>query len=406
MKNDVYEALRKSEARYRELLENANSIILRWSRDGLITYFNEYAQKFFGYTEEEIIGKHVMDTIVPENESTGRDLSPLMDDICNNPEKYESNINENITKSGKRVWVAWTNKILNDDAGNILGTLSIGTDITKQHELEEELRHAHKMEAVGQLAGGIAHDFNNMLQGILGSAQLIVRNTENKTQTRHANNIISASQQASGLIKQLLTFSRQKKLQVSIVNVHHIIDEVISILSHTIDKKISIKKSLNAPISSIVGDASSIENALLNLALNAKDAMRNGGQMTFTSMITFNTEAEQINPKLKLNKGYYLYLTIEDNGIGINEDIREKIFDPFFTTKEVGQGTGLGLSTVYGTIVNHKGAINCLANQDKGCKFEIYLPLNYIDPEKDSENKTPLYLGQEIYLLCSLMMKN
>lgn len=383
---DVYKALRESEARYRELVENANSIILRWSKDGIITYFNEYAQKFFGYSKEEIIGKHVMDTIVPDNESSGRNLRPLMEDICKNPEKYESNINENVTKSGKRVWVAWTNKVLSDEDGNIIGALSIGSDITKQHQLEEELRHAHKMEAVGQLAGGIAHDFNNMLQGILGCAQLIRRNTENEKQTRHANNIIKTSHQAADLIKQLLTFSRQDKLQKSKFDVHNIIEEVISILSHTIDRKISINKKLYAPISSVVGDAPLIKNALLNIAINAKDAMQNGGILTFNSMITFVTTTEKINSKLELNKGSYLYLTIEDTGIGMSEDIRKKIFEPFFTTKETGQGTGLGLSTVYGTITNHNGAVNCISKPNEGSKFEIYLPLNDIKTNKEENS--------------------
>ena len=122
---EVYEALRKSEERYRELVEHANSIILRWDKNGEVTFFNEYAQKFFGFTEQEIIGKHVIGTIVPESESTGRDLRPLMQHICNHPEEHRYNINENMTKDGTRVWVAWTNKILTDDTGEAIGG---GTD--------------------------------------------------------------------------------------------------------------------------------------------------------------------------------------------------------------------------------------------------------------------------------------
>lgn len=376
MDSDIYTALIKSESKYRELVENANSIILRWSQDGLITYFNEFAQKFFGFTEEEIIGKHVMDTIVPKSESTGRDLRPLMEDICANPKSHESNINENITKNGDRVWVAWTNKVLTDDDGNIIGALSIGADITKQYQLEEELRHAHKMEAIGQLAGGVAHDFNNMLQGILGYAQMLKSKADDERQERLSQNIIDITKNAADLVKQLLTFSRQDKLTISKVDVHGIINDVTSMLSHTVDKKISIEKELNANLSNVMGDASLLKNAFLNLALNAKDAMPNGGVLKFTSKVKTINKKNRINSNLKLNEGDFLHIKVSDNGLGMDNVTRSKIFDPFFTTKEVGQGTGLGLSTVYGTIINHDGAIICKSSPNNGCCFDIYLPLS------------------------------
>ena len=149
-RKEYEEALSKNEEKYRELVQNANSIILRWDTRGKITFFNEYAQSFFGFTEEEIVGRHVIGSIVPETESTGRDLGPLMDDICNNPHKYEYNVNENMRKDGSRVWIAWTNKLLKDDLGKPIGALSIGADITEHRKTEEKLAERERSLAEAQ----------------------------------------------------------------------------------------------------------------------------------------------------------------------------------------------------------------------------------------------------------------
>ena len=382
---EVYEALRKSEERYRELVEHSNSIILRWDKTGVVTFFNEYAQHFFGFSEDEIIGKHVVGTIVPENESTGRDLRPLMDHICNYPEEHRYNVNENITKDGTRVWVAWTNKILTDDNGEAIGVLSIGSDITKQRLLEEELRQAQKMQAIGELAGGIAHDFNNMVHGIAGFAEVIHQMTVDKKIAQYASQILTTAHHAAELTKQLLTFARKGSYQLNDCNTHDIVRDVCAMLERTIDRRIIIRQQLDAERPHVKGDSAQLKSALLNLGINAKDAMPAGGSLEFSTRNITVDEPQTISD-FQLETGQYLQIHVSDNGMGMTEEVRQRIFEPFFTTKSSGRGAGLGLAAVYGTTHMHRGAIQCQSEAGKGSSFDLYLPI-IKDCSKHLQNK-------------------
>lgn len=372
--HEVYEALRKSEERYRELVEHANSIILRWDRHGRVTFFNEYAQHFFGYTENEILGRHVVGTIVPESESTGRDLRPLMDHICNHPEEHRYNINENITKDGRRVWIAWTNKLLTDERGQAIGVLSIGSDITKQRLLEEELRQAQKMQAIGELAGGIAHDFNNMIHGISGYAEAIHQTTGDPRIADYANHILTTAQHAAELTKQLLTFARKGSYQLAECNTHEIIRDVCAMLERTIDRRIRIEQRLRASRPHVMGDSTQLKSALLNLGINAKDAMPDGGILRISTR-NVSVDTQVTIADFEIAPGQYLLINVQDSGTGMPEEIRRRIFEPFFTTKESGRGAGLGLAAVYGTTHLHKGAIRCHSFAGQGSSFDLYLPI-------------------------------
>lgn len=385
----IYEALRKSEERYRELVEHANSIILRWDKNGLITFFNEYAQHFFGYTEDEIIGQHVVGTIVPANESTGRDLRPLMEHICNHPEEHRYNVNENVTRKGERVWVAWTNKLLTDDNGEAIGVLSIGSDITRQRLLEEELRQAQKMQAIGELAGGIAHDFNNMIHGITGYAEVIQQITCDARVSEYINHILTTAQHAAELTRQLLTFARKGNYQLSECNTHEIIRDACAMLERTIDRRIHIAQQLDASRPHVMGDPAQLKSAFLNLGINAKDAMPTGGSLSFsTSNVTIETPVKISD--FEIEPGQYLLINVSDSGAGMPAEIRRRIFEPFFTTKESGRGAGLGLAAVYGTTHLHKGAIRCHSNEGEGSSFDLYLPIikdcAKLAPKKRSEH--------------------
>jgi len=379
--NQVYEALRKSEERYRELVEHANSIIMRCDRNGRITSFNEYAQQLFGYTEAEIIGRHLVGTIVPASETSGRDLRKLIDDICDHPQEHRYSINENITKSGKRVWIAWTNKIISDERGCPNGILSIGTDITKQRLLEEELRQAQKMQAIGELAGGIAHDFNNMIHGISGYAEVIQQISKDPRISEYTSHILTTARHAAELTKQLLTFARKGNYQLKDCNTHEITRDVCAMLGRTIDRRIRIEQLLEANRPHIIGDPAQLKSALLNIGINAKDAMPNGGILRFTSSnITFNKGMTIAD--FEVQPGHYLLITISDNGTGMPPEVRRRIFEPFFTTKESGRGAGLGLAAVHGTIHLHKGAIQCHSQEGEGSIFKLYLPISKAREEK------------------------
>lgn len=202
------EALRAREEEYRDLFQNANSIILRRDTEGRVTFFNEYAQEFFGYREEEILGKSVLGTIVPRVDSRGNDLCRMIRDISLHPERYETNESENIRRDGIRVWIAWTNKAIRDSRGQVREILSIGNDITEQKLLEEHLIQLQKMEAFGRLTGVIAHDFNNLLTVIAGVSEIILTDLEPDQSTYHlVNQIKKAGEKAASLTQQLMAFS-------------------------------------------------------------------------------------------------------------------------------------------------------------------------------------------------------
>lgn len=254
--------------------------------------------------------------------------------------------------------------------------IDVVRDINDQKLLQEQLLQSQKMDVVGQLAGGIAHDFNNMLTGILGNAEMI--NLLCKTESSikgYAENILKISRRAGELTSKLLAFSRKGKLMSIALDVHEIIQSSVAILERSIDKKITIKTCLQAKKSCITGDPALLENVILNLGINARDAMPQGGQLTLsTQNLSFSESSKLLNLKI-LEPGEYLYIEISDTGCGIPKELLSKIFEPFFTTKETGKGTGLGLAAVYGSVKDHKGAIDVYSEEGIGTVFKIYLPL-------------------------------
>lgn len=250
-------------------------------------------------------------------------------------------------------------------------------DITEEHELEEKLRHSEKLQAIGQLAGGIAHDFNNQLGGIIGFAEMIAnKNGKDPSIKRYTERILSAAQRSADLTSKLLAFSRKTPGIRKSLNLHELIRETLSILERSLAKNINLEVRTDASNSVTFGDSSQLQSALLNLCLNAKDAMPDGGQL---SVITENTTLdESYCRKLteSVEPGPFIRISISDTGIGIPKSLTKLIFEPFFTTKPIGKGTGMGLSAVYGTARAHEGFIQVYSEPENKTTFYLYLPVN------------------------------
>ena len=247
-------------------------------------------------------------------------------------------------------------------------------DVTEQRKLEEQVRHAQKMEAVGTLAGGIAHDFNNLLTGILGYANLLKLQAQPGDQVFKAADVIErAAERAAELAQQLLGFARRGKLENRPVDLRRGIADVVAILGRTMDKRIAIHQQFGDTPTVVTGDPGQLQQVLMNLAVNAADAMPDGGDLTF-GVQGVELEEEYCCTHTDVEPGYYLMLSVTDTGTGIPEDIQERIFEPFFTTKEPGRGTGMGLATTYGIVRNHGGSIQVYSKMEHGTTFKVYLP--------------------------------
>jgi two-component system, cell cycle sensor histidine kinase and response regulator CckA len=391
------EALQRSEIKYRELVQNANSIILRMDSQGNVTFFNEFAQQFFGYTEDEILGKKVVGTIVPTTDRAGRDLAAMIRDIGLNPENHVSNENENMRKDGARIWVAWTNKAIYDKDGNIVEILCVGNDVTERKLLEKQLLQALKMESIGTLAGGVAHDFNNLLMGILGNASLMQINTDPADPNyNRLKSIEKQVENGSKLTSQLLGYARKGKYELKPINLNQLVKDTSELFGRT-RKDISIYLELLPDLFAVEADKGQIEQVLWNLYVNAADAMPGGGDFILK---TFNTDHKNMKGRLYVPRpGKYVMLTVTDTGIGMDKEIRQRIFDPFFTTKEMGRGTGLGLASAYGIVKGHDGYIDVESRKGEGTTFSIYFPASEKKIAKAVKITEKLLKGTETVLL-------
>ena len=644
----------ESESKYRELVENANSIILRKNAKGKITFFNEYAEKFFGFSKEEVLGKSTIETIVPETDSTGRDLRKMVRKIIELPEKFASNENENKCKDGRRVWVSWTNKAIVDEKGKLKEILCIGNDITsikkaadevatskkflenifdstldglivcdsagmiesinsatekilgykieelknkhlsaitppesdhyhtavktmkkllengsinnfetvwvrkdgspcpveinshlvrdsqgnilrainsirniskrkkaeetasqlkeaieqaaeivtiigntgeikyvnpalekitgyppekligsnpflkdtdkynysfyeeiwaaankgqvwKGHlsplkpdgttcelditispirdtsgkitsyvsisrdvsnvlKLENQLRQTQKMEAIGLLAGGIAHDFNNVLGAVIGFTEMAHYDAPKDSPIKYnLEQVLESCVRAKNLVKQILAFSRQSKEDRIPTYIHLIVKETIKLLRASLPSTIEIHHDIETQEDMLLADTTQIHQLIMNLCTNAAHSMRKKGGVLSLNLSSVLLDSSIVSVSPDLSPGDYIKLTISDTGTGIRPDIIDHIFEPFFTTKAVGEGTGMGLTAVKGTVKNHNGSITVNSKPGKGTTFHIFLPktLEQIKAKEEEEEEAlaPLPTGKEHILL-------
>ena len=293
-----------------------------------------------------------------------------------------------------------------DEVGRLAQAFNNMAESLKKREeekkrLEEQLRHAQKMEAIGTLAGGIAHDFNNILTAIIGYANfLLLKVDDNVSLKQDVEQILSASERAVTLTRSLLAFSRKQLITLKPINLNEIINNLKKLLSRLIREDIEIKVDLTDESLTVMADAGQIDQVLINLVTNARDAMPNGGVLTIaTESVDLNQEF--FKGRTPERPGRYALLSVSDTGIGIDEETQQKIFDPFYTTKEVGKGTGLGLSMVYGIVKQHNGYIEVFSKPNQGTTFRIYIPLVELPKEKSEEIKAqiPIKGGTETVLI-------
>ncbi len=273
-------------------------------------------------------------------------------------------------------------------------------DITEQRRLEDQLRQAQKMEAIGTLAGGIAHDFNNILGAIIGYTELTLEDvTANEKVHRRLEKVLQSGLRARDLVSQILTFSRQTKKERRTISISPIIKEALKLLRATLPTTIQIHQHLETETDLIVGDPVQIHQVLMNLCTNAKHAMRKEGGTLEVSLTEATLQSEESAALFHLDPGRFLKLTVSDTGHGIPPEITERIFDPYFTTKEKGEGTGLGLSVVHGIITEHGGAIRVSSEVGTGTTFQIFLPLSEDQGVAQPKAEKPILRGSENILL-------
>jgi PAS domain S-box-containing protein len=396
-KKRVEEALRESEERYRTLMETNPDPVIVYDIEGNIVYFNPAFTRVFGWTPEELQYKR-MERFVPEDDMP--DAKAMMVKLLSG-ESLSGIESRRYTKEGDIIPVSMSGAMYRDQDDSPLGYMMNLRDISGQRRMEAQLQQAQKMEAVGTLAGGIAHDFNNLLQAVQGYAELLLSRKEGgKLSHQGLQAIVRAARRGAELTRQLLTFSRKVDSQLRPIDLNRKILGVREILLRTIPKMIEINFDLRQEVRTIEADPGQIEQILMNLAVNAKDAMPDGGKLTIaTENVTLDDDFCRMHAGSK--PGDYVMLTVADNGHGMDEETLDHIFEPFYTTKGVGKGTGLGLATVYGIVKGHLGYVACHSEKGQGTSFNIYFPVleDETDWPEQRETEHPLVGGSETILL-------
>jgi two-component system, cell cycle sensor histidine kinase and response regulator CckA len=377
-------------------VEQVAETIVITDTKGTILYVNPAFERTTGYSRGEAIGNN------PRMLKSGQHDSRFYKHLWETITRGEVWSGHFITrkKDGSLFEEEATISPIKDDQGKIVNYVAVKRDVTKEVSLQRQLLQAQKMEAVGTLAGGIAHDFNNLLQVTLGYSELLLQE-KSEADPEYADllKIFRAAKNGAELVRSLLTFSRRVEPKFIPLSLNRQITEVEKLLRRTIPRMIDIQMNLAGDLSETNADPTQVEQILMNLAINASDAMPNGGSLTISTKNAILDE-EYCSSHAGANPGKYVLLTIADTGHGMDEATIQHIFEPFYTTKEIGRGTGLGLAMVYGIVSQHGGQIDCLSELGKGTQFEIYLPAvsAEFEPEAELSEELPAF-GTETILL-------
>ena len=373
-KREAQQALLEAERRFRLLVEGVTDYaIFMLDSDGRVTNWNTGAQRIKGYSPDEIVGEHFSRFYTPEDRDVGVPAKAL--ETARETGRYEAE-GWRMRKDGTRFWASVVIDVIRNDAGEILGFAKVTRDMTEKREAQlrleesrEQLFRSQKMEALGQLTGGLAHDFNNLLTAILGATDLGLRNLHNEEKLRRMlDGIRSSAQRGATLTRQLLAFARAQPLQIRSIDLRNFLVEATTLLRPSLRKDIEVILETSDQLWHIDADAGALELALLNLTFNARDAMKGGGTLRISA------SNQMLDGRPEGLRGEHVALRVTDTGTGMNPETMERVFEPFFTTKTFGEGTGLGLSQVFGFAKQIGGAITVESGIDKGSTFTLYLP--------------------------------
>jgi PAS domain S-box-containing protein len=350
------------------LLDVATDAIFVCDAENTILFWNKGAEKLYGLPAHEALGKKVLELWQDENlPEVQRANQTLLLEGAWQGEFYQK------TKSGKTIIVEsrWT--LVPSFEGKPQSILVVNTDITQKKQLETQFFRAQRLESIGTLASGIAHDLNNVLAPILMTAQLLESQLQDERSQRLLPLLIANAKRGANLVKQVLSFARGIEGERTLLQVKHLIVEIKHIIKETFPKSITVNVEIPANLWTVSGDATQLHQVLMNLCVNARDAMTGGGTLTITCE-NLLIDANYALMHIDAQAGPYIVITVSDTGVGIPQEFLDRIFEPFFTTKELGQGTGLGLSTAMGIIKSHNGFVNVYSELSRGTKFKVYLP--------------------------------
>jgi PAS domain S-box-containing protein len=349
------------------IMESSQDAIIVKNLDGIITQWNKGAEQIYGYTAAEIVGRHVSVLCPPERP----DEIPGILEKMRHGERVEYFESVRLTKDGRRLSMSISVSPIHDSDGKVVGASAIARNITVQKKMEDQLRQSQKMEAVGRLAGGVAHDFNNLL-GIVTACTELLRTRVGGESLEYVDNIREAANRGASLTRQLLAFSRRQPVQQQILDLNDRLREVSKLIKPLMGDDVEIVLPSGTAGAIVEADPGQLDQVVLNLAVNSRDAMPHGGKFIVETGV-YDLD-ETFAREHYMSPGRYVMLAVSDNGMGMDDAIKSRIFEPFFTTKEGGKGSGLGLATVYGIVKQAGGHIWVYSEPGHGTTFKIYLP--------------------------------